>query len=410
MVTSKSQAKSIRSLFWRLWLRSLTVKRPQAALGIASVAVGAAVAAMLLNLYGDARHKMTEEFRAYGANVIVAPQGSAGNPAGPARLMSEDVMSGIRSFQARVEGLAAAPVLYVVARARAAKADPRLAAFENAVIVGTDFDAWRKVEPSWKLAGIGARIDPARLDACVAGAHIASLFRLGVGDSIELEPMTEKPGDRASERRKCKVSAIVSTGASEDDQVFLPLATLQKEARLERKISLVELSVPGARAEVERTVGELRRRLPGVEVRPIRQIVYSSGRILDTIRWLLVSLTGLIVMIIALCVAATMTAIVLERRKDIAVMKALGASDGLVMRLFLSEGAALGLVGGLAGFVAGVALAREMAERLFGVRLGVVWWTLPAITFGCILLAMVASAFPVKIVRRVQPAAVLRGE
>ena len=150
--------------------------------------------------------------------------------------------------------------------------------------------------------------------------------------------------------------------------------------------------------------------LPGVDVRPIRQIVYSEGKVLGTIRWLLLSLTVLILVIIALCVMATMTAIVLERRKDIGVMKALGASDHQVMRLFLAEGAGLGLVGGCAGFFVGSFWAYGLAHHLFGVTLNVIWWTLPLVCGLATLLALGAALFPVRIVRAIQPAAVLKGE
>jgi hypothetical protein len=60
----------------RLWWRSVCVKRPQAALAVLSLLVGAAVTSMLLNLYEGLRHKMTQEFRAYGPNVVVAPSSS----------------------------------------------------------------------------------------------------------------------------------------------------------------------------------------------------------------------------------------------------------------------------------------------------------------------------------------------
>lgn len=172
----------------------------------------------------------------------------------------------------------------------------------------------------------------------------------------------------------------------------------------------MELSVPGEAAAIEKTVLELASAFSGAEVRPIRQIVESQGKVLETIRWLLVSLTALILVIIALCVMATMAAILLERRKDIAVMKALGASDSLVMRLFLSEGAGLGLAGGLVGFGAGVFLAREMARRLFGVALDATWWTLPAVCLLSVLVAVLATFFPVNMVRGIQPATVLKGE
>src|SRR5271157_265229 len=61
------------SLFFRLWWRSVSVKRPQAVLAVLSLLVGAAVMSMLLNLYGGVRRKMTQEFRAYGSNVVLAP-------------------------------------------------------------------------------------------------------------------------------------------------------------------------------------------------------------------------------------------------------------------------------------------------------------------------------------------------
>jgi ABC-type antimicrobial peptide transport system permease subunit len=161
---------------------------------------------------------------------------------------------------------------------------------------------------------------------------------------------------------------------------------------------------------VESAVHRLAGLLPGLEVRPIRQIVYSAGKALATIRWLLLSLTILILVIIALCVMATMTAIVLERRKDIGVMKTLGAGDALLMRLFVAEGASLGLAGGLVGYAMGALLARGLAAQLFGVALSLQAWTLPAVCASSVALAMIAAQWPVRIVRAIRPAVVLKGE
>lgn len=408
------------SMFWRLWLRSLTVKRPQAALAILSVGVGAALAAMLLNLYGDARRKMTQEFRRYGANVIVAPAypEPGGRPnisdaqaAGLsssetiAGVMDEDVVNRVAALRNLQNGLAAVPLLNVVVRVKCRAPAPRLAEFEDVVAVGTDFAALRNLNPSWRVES-RAEEGP----SCAVGTHLASRLRLGPGDTVELQAMNQPPSGGEPLRGVFRISSVLSTGAFEDEQVFLPLAALQELASLSGKISLVEVSVPGETAEVERLVGELGRSLPGVDVRPVRQIVYSSGKVLDTIRWLVVSLTAVILTIIALCLTATMTAIVLERRKDIAVMKALGASDRLVMKLFLTEGAGLGFLGGLAGFGLGVELAREAARRLFDVNLSLTWWTFPAVSLASVLLVMVAAFFPVRIVRGVEPATVLKGE
>ena len=191
---------------------------------------------------------------------------------------------------------------------------------------------------------------------------------------------------------------------------MFPLGELQKLGGIEGKISVIEINIPGQTAEIERGVQQLAAAFPRLDVRPIRQIVYSQGKVLHTIRGLLISLMSLILVIIALCVMATMTAIVLERRKDIAVMKALGASNQDVTRLFLMEGASLGLVAGLAGFAVGGFLAAQVGERLFGVSLSVVWWTLPLVWGATILLAALATFFPVGIMRRIQPATALKGE
>lgn len=390
------------SLFARLWLRALTVKRPQALVALVSLAVGAAVTSMLLNLHGDVRRKMAEEFRAYGANATLAPRATAA--AGAPALLDAKVLGEVAGVANEKGALVAVPVLHSVVRAIRVPADPRLPEFHNAVAVGTDFAALRALYPGWRLAG-EAHLAPSR---CVVGERVARALALDVGGRMALEPL----GREATEavRAECEIAGVLTTGAAEDDQVFLPLESLQRLAGAEGRISLVELSVPGETREIEQTLAQLSAALPGVEVRPIRQIVYSEGKVLEIIRWLLVALTALILAIIALSVTATMTAIVLERQKDIAVMKALGARDRLVSALLLGEGAALGLAGGVGGFALGLLLARDAAARLFGVSLTPAWWTLPLVSLATMALAALASLAPVRIARAVRPATLLKGE
>ncbi len=396
-----------QSLFWQVWLRSVTVRRPQAALAIGSLLVGAAVASMLLNLYRDVRRKMTEEFRAYGANVVLASATDAANSSDLPGVMEGEVMGRLEPIERRVKGLAAAPVLSVVMRLKRLPPDPRLPEFENVVAVGTDFASLRRLYPGWRIEGAASTLEPG---ICALGAHLAARLRLRVGEAVELATIQPANGQEQAEAQVFRIGSVLSTGASEDDQVFISLPSLQRLSGFEGRISLVELSVPGETAEIERMVSELSQAFPGLEVRPLRQIIYSEGMVLGTIRWLLVSLTALILITIALCLTATMTAILLERRKDIAVMKALGASDYQVMQLFLSEGAVLGLAGGIAGFGLGGLLARHLALRLFDVTLNLTWWTFPLICISSMLLAALATLFPVKMIRGVQPAEVLKGE
>jgi len=396
-------------MFWRLWWRAISVQRPQAALALGSLVVGAAITSMLLNLYGGVRRKMTEEFRSYGANVVIAPaaSGASGVAAG---VIPEEVWRGpLAELSRDMPGTTAVPLLYGVVRVSPQAANPRLPEFENAVAVGTDFGALHHLNSSWRVAGdqgLGDLPD----GGCAVGTHLASRLDTRLGDFINLRPVGDATPTNSPPPRTCRVAAVLSSGASEDDQVFLPLSSLQSLLGTDGKISLVELAIPGETQEVERAVGRLSGLLPRLAVRPIRQIVYSEGKVLGTIRWLMLSLTVLILVIIALCVMATMTAIVLERRKDVGVMKALGAGDALLMRLFMTEGAALGGVGGAVGFSVGALLARGLGERLFGVALSVNWWTLPLVCGLSLILSVLAAQLPSRIVRDLMPTLVLKGE
>jgi putative ABC transport system permease protein len=398
------------SMFWRLWWRALSVKRSQAALALGSLVVGATITSMLLNLYGDVRRKMTEDFRAYGANVVIAPRSSAIAGSGQENsVVDEAALQPLGHFVHQTPGTSFAPVLYGVVRVSPDPADPRLPEFTNVVATGANFGTLSGLNPGWSATGqaVPGDLPPG---TCALGANLAARLHVHPGDSLRMHRLAEADEGAISRFAGFRTATVVTTGASEDDQVFLPLGVLQSFLRLPGKVTLVEVSLPGGTRDVESAVHRLAGLLPGLEVRPIRQIVYSEGKVLGTIRWLLLSLTALILVIIALCVMATMTAIVIERRKDIGVMKALGAADALLMRLFMTEGASLGLVGGILGYGLGAIVARGLAERLFGVALSLNAWTLPAVCGLTVALALFAAQVPVRVLRAIQPTVVLKGE
>lgn len=385
-------------------MRSLQVKRPQALLAGCSLFVGAALCSLLLNLYGGVNRGMTESFSAFGANAVMSPRGGSAASGDLPGVMDEP--GGPGGVQTRFPEFASVPMLYVVTRLQNAVPDPRMPAGEDVVAVGSDLQALLRMNPNWRVARVGGALGPGD---CIVGAHLAAEMGFHPDSRLVLKTLGPSLGAATPAESSFRVADIVSTGASADAQVFVPLDALQQLAGLEGKVSVVELRVPGDTNEIEAGLGRLANAFPQVDVRPVRQIVYSEGKVLGTIRHLTLALSALILAIVFLCVAATMSAIVLERRKDVAVMKALGASDRLVMRLFVSEGAALGLAGGLIGFFAGAWLARPLALRLFGVALGPSWWVLPAVVLSTAILAVLATMIPVRVVRGIQPAVTLKG-
>jgi putative ABC transport system permease protein len=399
----------------------LSVKRPQAILALLSLTVGAAVMAMLLNLYGGIRRKMTREFRGYGANVVLAPASSSSvtqplpSPTGEGikgweGTMDQAVVNSVHQLAGQGQGVSAVPVLYGVVRLERIPPDARLPDFVNVVAVGTDLAAMIRMNPGWRESTASDYSASSLQPPCVAGTHIVSRLRIASGDAIHLQPLASIDAGGVKAAIVCHLASALTTGSPEEDQVFLPLDELQRIMGMTGRISLVQLRLDGDTRVIESSIRELSKALPGVDVRPIRQIVYAEGRVLGVIRWFLLAVTALILIIIVICLTATMTAIALERRKDIGVMKALGASDFGVMRLFLAEGAALGATGGGIGFVVGSFWALGLAHRLFGVTLNVIWWTLPLVCGLATLLALAAAAFLIGVVRAIQPAVVLKGE
>ena len=430
------------SMFWRTWLKSLAVKRPQSALAFAALALGATVVSLLLNVYGDARRKMQGEFRAYGPNVVAAPAPGAAAPnstvsgaglidSGTVARLDAHLQEISRSSPPSAAGAVSVPVLYAVVSAGSPTRSDR--APGNVVAVGADWTALHALNPAWKLnPGANTSLSDIGPDQCVLGARVAELLQLKAGDSIRLassaasqsapdvasdsdrhsqrQPLNSLPDSAAAGRQAFIVGGRVSTGGPEDDQVFVPLGALQHLMGLSGEVSLVEMRLPGAPAEVEAAVRDLRRAFPSIEVRPVREIVQSEGKVLSTIQALLWALAALIVGVVVLCVMATVTTIMLHRRKEVAVMKALGASDRAVFALLLAEIVALGIAGGLVGFTAGTLLARRLGVDLFGVPLNTDWSTALPVLAATVLAAALPALLPVSTVRSIDPARALKGE
>ena len=205
------------------------------------------------------------------------------------------------------------------------------------------------------------------------------------------------------------VAGVVTVGGTEDNQVFVNLSVAQQLADLDGRIGVVQMSVTGSAAQVEQVARLFAAALPGLDVRPIRQIADAEGQLLSRIRVLILATVVLILALTALCVLATMAALAMERRRDVGLMKALGGEMSRVVRLFLTEAAILGVVGGVLGWVGGVFLSGWIGRSVFGSAISPRLDVLPltvALMFGVAL----AGALPLRLLGQVRPAEILRGE
>ena len=387
-------------MFGRLLWKLLRSNRGRLAVALVAVTSGATVISALLNVQFDVERKLTQEFRALGANVVISRgssgQATANQPApgvaGSPSLMDQSTVLEQIERTRTPDVVAAAPFLYIVAHAG-----------ETPVVVaGTWLDQARLLNPTWKVEGgwISSRDDEAQ---CLIGRNAARQLGLAPGGQLDLNYL--------SQRAQLRVAGVIDAGGTDDNQIFVALPVAQKLAQLPGaagQVELVQISVRGTGAGIDRYAAQLASALPGYDVRPVRAVTEAEGSLLKRTRLLIASMVVLILVLTALCVLATMMALAMERRKDVGLMKALGGSIARILGLFLAEVGTLGAVGGLIGCVIGVALARWTGERVFGASINPRWDVFP-LTIVLMVAAALAGALPLRLLGKVKPAVILRG-
>jgi len=363
------------SMFWRMMTRAAVLRRGRAATALLAMTVAAAVATAMLDLYADVQAKLRKEFRGYGANVVVVAKDGQG--------LSLDSFREVNSVLAG-HGLAA-PFAYVVART--AEGQP-------VVVAGTDFDEVRRLNSWWSVNRW-----PQNPKEALVGIRAASV----------VSPNSQ-PFDLTFQERTIHVRAAgtLHTGSAEDSRIYLPLSEFQAWTGIQP--STIEVAVSGPAEDVNKVMSELSRALPAADVRPVRQIMEGEARVLGKTRATLLAAAVLIILTSALCVLSTLMGWIFDRRRDFAIMKALGASERLIGGFFASEAAALGGVGAVIGFLLGIALADWIGRVNFNASVTPRFSVLPVVLLGSVVVALLSALLPISLLRRVEPAQILHSE
>jgi putative ABC transport system permease protein len=381
------------SMFWRIERRLLTTNYGRLLVILLALGAGAAVTSALLNLQMDAKKRLTTEFRALGANVIVTPRQAIDKDTAGTTL-DENLLAEIPSAY---EGKPVPAVGFLYVIGEVAKAGQ--VHFEPAVIAGTEGEGLTQVRPGKRteyLANLES--DPG---ACEVGVKAAEQFKVHAGDELQLR----NQGKSAS----CKVFAVVATGGAEDTQVFTKLKTVQELSDLNRRLSLIQLSVTATPDSVRAFIFGLGHKLPEVSVGGIKQFAEAESRIYNRISGLLTSTVLLVLLLTSLCVMAGMSNVAVERKNDVGLMKAIGGSVRRVVHLFLTEAILLGIGGGLIGSAVGIVVSIWLGKAVFGVAAQPRWIVYP-LSVSLTVIVSILSAFPLRRLASIRPASVFRGE
>jgi len=234
-----------------------------------------------------------------------------------------------------------------------------------------------------------------------------------------------------SDSASYKVSGILSTGGDEDNQIIVPLSDAQKLFGREGKVDRVvvsALTTPELEEKIDVAklspedyeiwyctpyISSIMLQLEEVidaDAKPIRQVAENEGKLLNKFEWLMLLITTIAMTSASLGVSAAMTTSIFERRKEIGLMKSIGADESQIAQLFFAESVVIGIAGGAIGILIGIALAGFVGMWVFSATIS------PSITASlisvilAIAVALLGSMLPVKRAAEIEPSIILRGD
>ncbi|EHR8837285.1 ABC transporter permease [Shigella flexneri] len=426
-------------MLWRMLRQSWGRNARRKGLAILTVFLASSLISALLAVSIDIGDKMSRELKSYGANILIEPAGQAAlpalfseksNPLSGQDFLDEAELPNIKDIFWRNNIVGFAPMLGGDVTVN--DQDIRvLGTFFSQPITIPDEEGYqtgqRTVSPFWQVAGDWPQEPVGEVPQTLVGHALAKRYGWKAGDMLTLKV--------EGRSQTVQVSGILSSGGDEDNQLVMPLHTVQTLLALPGKVQAIRVSaltVPEnelsrrARENLEALNAEeydlwyctayvssiahqLEEAISGAEVRPVWQVAASEGVVIDKIQLLMGVVTLAALAAAAMGIASLMTSTIMERAREIGLMKALGAREWQILLLFYLEAASSGLAGGAVGCLAGWGLAKAIGLMLFDAPLNFAWIVVPCVLVIAVLIALLGTWFPARRIARLYPVEVLYG-
>lgn len=283
---------------------------------------------------------------------------------------------------------------------------------------------------SWWDITEGAWLDETSADAAdgiMVGTALATEKGWTKGDKVMLT------GTNAEQ--EVTVTGIYDAGGDEDMQIFAPLDLVQALTDREGKVASIEVSAlttpdnelakraarnPGAlssrdyetwycTAYVSAICYQIQEAIPNAVASAVRQVADSEGAILDKTQLLMILITALSLIGAALGISNLVTASVMERAKEIGLLKAIGARDHSITGVIMIEILVTALLGGIVGYFMGFGFAQLIGRSVFGSAIEMKAKVIPIVAVLIGLVTLAGSLPAIRMVLRLRPAEVLHG-
>ncbi len=406
------------SFEWFVSLRYLRAKRRQKFISLISVismlgvAVGVMALIVVLSVYTGFTEGLRDQIIGINAHVLVQRYNSD--------ITEPDQ---IQDQVDRVQGVVAStPYIYAQALISSGSGSSGI------VLRGIEPDSAVHVLRLEEHMTAGRLADLARphgLPAIVLGQELARQLRVDAGSRIRLmspngslSPMGVLPRVLT-----CRVSGIFATGMYEYDSTmgFISLATARRLTGMEDGVHGLEVRVE----DVDRandTAQAIRSRLgPEFSVRDWMQLNRNLFAALKLEKVGIFIALDLIILVAALNIISALIMVVMEKNRDIAILKSMGAPTGSIMRIFFYQGAVIGLTGTILGTAGGLGLCAilkrykiiELPSNVYPMStmpIKVIPLDVGIIAVSAVLITLAATLYPSWKASRIQPAEALSYE
>lgn len=423
----------IAKAFARQWKKMLMIAF--------TIALGASLATAMLSVMMDVGDKINQELKAYGANIKVVPKDTSviselydvGDENVSGAYLREDELGKIKTIFWAFNIVDYAPFI---------TADAVFDNGDEVSVTGTWFNHHMELPTGEQLdAGVtslrswwditdGEWIDEQNVennDVAMVGRAIAEKEGIKAGDTIHL---TGNSGAKT-----LIVSGIFDAGGEEDDNIYVPVDTAQALADLDGKIDSIEVSAlttpdnelaqkaardPGSlsvsqyetwycTAYVSSICYQIEEVVTDSVASAVRQVADSEGQILEKTSLLMILITILAMIGAALGICNLVTASVMERSQEIGLMKAVGAHNSAITGLVLTEIMCTAVIGGIAGFFAGLGFAQIIGHSVFGSAISVRPMVIPIVAVLVVIVTLIGCIPAIRMLLNLRPTEVLHG-
>ena len=393
-----------RKMYMRMITASLLRRRSRMIVALLAIAIGATILSGLVTIYYDVPRQMGAQFRSYGANMLFTAVNDT--------FSQEDVDNAVAVIP-ESQRVGVAPYRYETVRMTDR---PVLAA-------ATDMEGAKSASPFWRVNGDWPSAD----GQLMIGKSVASLYKLNPGDKIEVTytPVIETENSSSDEEAleenadeefildnyiDFEVVGILDTGGNEEEYIYMTLNDMEKLTGKANYYNVCELSVSATADELSVYADKISEGVEGINARLVKRVTQSETTVLSKLQSLVLLVTVVVLALTMICVATTMTAVVAERRKEIGLRKALGASDKSIIGEFMGEGLLLGFAGGFLGAFLGFLFAQGVSVSVFNSSISFRPLLLPVTIIVSVVVTGVACLIPIRSATDVDPALVLKGE